>query len=718
MQLIKFKVQGMHSAVDVISIERILKNIDGVDAVEVNIVEAAVKVRYEQQIKEHVFQEAIEKCGYVYIREDDVKQKSAVPVHEKLKKRNILLGCLCAVNILLMLLLHPMAKNFLPLGKNIVLLLTGIYAFSGIIALSTVRKDIADGWKKLINSRPSMDGFVAVGLTIIGIYSIICAGYALAGYSKFISNIYFGPLALIVFFWSLGEYKLAKLQYFDSIDEQLKQDLPKAVQLIKGNELREISSEMVFAGDLIYLAEKDIVPVNGVVVSGEASADESQVNGISIPVVKKAGSEIYAGSRITGGDLSFKVSQLSRPIGRKNKFKAIDLLKYTSESRKAAFFIPAVLVIGVSASFNWLFYTGDINFAMNILAAVLLLTSPCFYKIAVAMPFHKAVKKASGKDIIFRNLPALIDMSNISTVIFGKTGTLTKPDIVIADIQTFNGVNKNAAILLAASLESKTSHPAAEALKNLQSENLLELSSYSYEYGRGVSAVYQNVKVHFGFAQYIENKCSIPPDIKTLGQEQEKAGNIVLYLAAGKFICAMFVLAEEILNTDAKVIDKMHQRGLRTIMLSGDKSMAVERVSKMLNIQKFMTDLTAKEKYDLLRSIKQGGERVAVVSNNLCDKQLSECADISICFHENINELANVVFKKHDLNLLLTAMDISEAVQSNVKSKIFLCLLLNIISLPIACGVLYYFYQLSLEPIHITGILLINSLIILITALF
>lgn len=717
MQLLKFKVQGMHSAVDVISIERILKNIDGVDAVEINIVNSSVKVRHEEQLEITALKEAIEKCGYVFIEEQYFEQVEEKTAHKKLKKKSILLAVLAAVNVLLMVLLYLASKNIFHLEAYLVPAMVAMQAAIGLGMLMLVRREIADGWKKLLNSHPCMDGFVAVGLTVAGLYSIICTGYFLAGFSKFISNIYFAPMSLIICFWSFGEYKLVRLQQLNGSDEKSALEEPIPVQLIKGSELIEITSDMVFADDLIYLTEKDIVPMNGTVVSGEASVDESQVNGISIPVVKRAGAVIYAGSRITGGDLNFKAAAAYQPVGRRNKFGTVDLLSYASESKKAASFIPAVLVIAVTAGFNWLFYTKDINFAMNILVSVLLLSSPCFYKIAVAMPFYKAMRKAADGGICFGSLQALIDAANISTVIFGKTGTLTRPNIIITDIHTFNGVNKNAAICLAASLESRSSHPVAEALKNIQTENLMEFSSLNYAYGRGVSAVYQNVKVHLGFGQYIEKLCSIPAEIRSLAEEQEEAGHIAVYLAAGKYICALFILAEEISAADTGVMEKIHQQGLRTIMLSGDKSIAVERVSKLFGIQKFMTDLTVEEKYDLLKSIKQGGEKVAVISNNLCDRLLSECADISICFYEKINELANIVFKKHDLNLFLETIEISKAMQNRIKSNTFLSMLLCSIFLPLGCGVLYYFSQLTLEPIHLAGLLLINGFIILLTAL-
>ncbi len=713
MKLIVLKIKGMHSVLDVTSIERIVKSVAGVDAADIDIVTARAKIRTADDTDAELLKAAVDRCGYE-ASFDDIEETGKEEILEKSRKNIFLYASVCVVAVVLNVVMFLMSKNFIAYKYDAVTFISVALFLLTLPLIIKMRGFITNGLKDLLYGEPRMYSVIAVACSTAFLYSLFSMANIISGKREFVSGLYFAPICLILFFAYLGEYFKDRIALInDNCCGMEKNECPVKVMLCKNDCTVEVSEDMIFPKDIIFFDSESKIVGDGIVVSGEAVVDESGVNGVSRPVNKSRGSKVFAGSFVINGELYVKIDDIPRSASSKKSNAYINLSDLFSEQKKAAIFIPVIAVITVLTAINWLFYTGNLNFAVNTGLAVLLLASPCFLYIAATVPFLNAAKSGAKKGIIYKSAQAIINAGKISSVLLSKTGTLTKNKFICTHIKTFNGVNEKAAVCLAASLVQNSIHPFSECFRELVSaEDLIECSKVKEDIGKGISALCQNTRIFLGTDEFIKDKCLINGEVRREAELLGSEGNFIVYLAAGRHICALFAVAEEMFEEDSLALKAINDSGLRTIMISGDNSQAGERVAKNLAIQKYIADLSAADKYQLIRSMQQAGEYVALVSNNNCDRKLQSCADISISLGDRLNENANITFLQRDLSLILQTIKISEYMMQKIKSNVKISILLNFLFIPFACGALYYYSGTYLDSLYVTLIILLNAVII------
>lgn len=715
MKLYTLKVKGMRSALDVSNLERLLKNIDGVDAVNINVVNAVVKVRCADETELEAITSVITANGYALYDKDELDTRKKFSGESD---RNIFLHIIIFTGILIAaagLFLHEQ-----KLVKAEINLLKGLAAAEFIlcsVALYSARTYLSEGINELFSGNPRMTSLPVLGCLTGYLYSAVNVYYAFIYSIDFAYHLYFLPVALLLLLHKVGSLWLSSVYNIKSY-EPLKEDRSQdQVLLIKGEEPVEITSDLVLPGDVVSFRCGQTVYAEGTVVAGEAAVDEGAVNGTSMPVLKKKGDTIFFGSVLCGGSINLQVNAVEQSSEYTKQKRDCDLAAVFTNDAKAAVYLPFIMIVAIVACLNWFFYTGNFNESLRIVAVVLLLSAPELIKISVALSVKSALKKSRKQGIFFKTIQALLDTAQASIAVIGKTATLAGRNVVVTDIVTFNGVNEQSAVCLASSLENDSLHPIAMAIKNcITQSSTFDCSNIKYSPGCGVTGVHQRVKVALGTYDYMRKICRIPEYIKQQDDAFAAAGKTVVYLAAQNQICAIFAVAEELHEEDKQGIKKLYELELRTMMVTGDCSTSAERAAKYFQITRFLSELSIKDKCQLLQSLQQGGEKVAVFSENQCDKMLYKYADIGVSMSSVTKGLADVILAKHDFGLFAQAMQLSRSLLLKIKKHLQTMFIFNAVAVIAVLCCLYSFAEIVLHPVLVTAVILLNFLLVIITA--
>lgn len=714
MKLYTLKVKGMRSALDVSSIERLLKKIDGIDAVNINIVNAVVKVRCADEIELETITGVIADNGYSFYEKEEQSAKTQDVSGDK--KHVCLHSIIFAAVLVISVILYLHEYFLLSVNED---LLKGAAAAELILSgfmLYSARKFICDGIKELVSGNPLMSSLPVLGCLTAYIYSAVNVFYACFYNLSFAYNLYFLPVVLLLLMQKTGAAWIDSaynIKCYEPLKEEIFED---KVILVKGDESIEITRDMVLPGDVIHLTCRQTACAEGTVVAGEAAVDECMVNGKSMPVLKKKGETLYYGSVICGGSINLQVLSAEPIYAAEKQVHECDLTSVFNNNDKAAVYLPVIIIAVIVACLNWFFYTGNLNSSCQIAAAVLLISAPELVSMSVAASVKSALKKGRKQGIYFKSIRSMFESAAVSMAVIGKTTTLTK-NIAVTDIVTFNGVNEQSAVCLAASLETESLHPIATAIKNCITQNSsFDCSNVKYSPGCGVKGIHQKVKVALGTYEYMRKICRIPGYIKKQEDEFTAAGKTVVYLAAQNQICALFALSEELNEEDKRGIKSLHDLDIRTMLITGDNGACAERAAKYFQISRFMSELSIKDKCQLIHSLQQGGEKIAVFSENLCDRSLYQYADIGVSMSGTTRNSADIILAKHDFSLFTQGVLLSRRLLQKIQQHLKMLFIFNLATVAAVLCLLYGFADIVLHPLLITAVMLLNFLLVITTS--
>lgn len=721
MRLFTLKIQGMKSVLCVSSVKRAVLSIEGVDAVHIDLTTGIAKIRcYDETVTEDIIKNKIIEVGYSIDAQKNYAAAEPESQEIALRRKSFLLGVIAVIAALASLILY--LRGLLGLNFNLIMTAAVVECCCGLLALYLGKKIVLEGLNNLFSGRPCMESLTAVGVCFALLYSLFSLYGLSSGNDLAAGNIY-AAAATAVLWWSmLGEYLSTKICQPKT---EMETDTLSAMLLSKG-EKYQVTSDMLLEGDVIVVQKGEIIPADGIIEAGNAAVDESDFTGSSIPVLKDKGMEVMAGSYVFGGELTVKVhtAAVSLPKNVEDKKVVSEEKLENSGDKRAALFLPVILIVAVAVSLNWLFYSGSLGLAGKIFTAIMLVTCPCALKAAQSAALLRALQKAAAIGMIHcSGIKPLLLFKELSVIIFGKTGTITDRKIVLTDIVAYNGVKEEAALVLAASLENSSLHPVAGALKDkVAEENLLTCEKMQYHPGEGISAVCQQAKVCFGIAEYVHRSCRIPEAALQQAEKWREEGKTPLFLAAGRTLCAVLAVAEEIPQTSKNIIASLQAEGIRTMMMTGDTKEAALRAASFAGIEKYMGALSPQEKLELVSSISLGGEKVAVVSSchNDCLEECKADLRIAVGCRQSINgknNAADVVLQEGRLESLLQAIQLSKKLAAADRQGILLFYIFTVLLLPFAAGAFYFVVPgLLAQPVYILLAVLVEGLLLLANA--
>ncbi|GIU69427.1 MAG: copper-translocating P-type ATPase [Candidatus Woesearchaeota archaeon] len=730
MKKIDLEIKGMHCASCSTLINRSLSKAEGVKEANVNYATAKAFVLYdESKLSADDLIKIIKSRGYDAIISEgkvDVEKKENEQKEEIKKFRdNFILGLFFAIPAFIIgMILMPLGIMIPNVEFILFLLATPVQFIVG----SDIYRSF---WTALRAGTANMDTLIAIGTTAAYVYSV----YALFFAPQL--GQYFETSAILITFVVLGRYleARAKGKTGEAI-KSLMQLSPKTATVIRNGKELKISVDDVVIGDILIVKPGEKVPVDGIIISGNSSIDESMITGESIPVDKGKGAQVIGGTINKNGSFKFKATKIGENTTLANIIKLIG----EAQGRKApiqrfadtisAYFVPIVLIIAVLTFATWFFIVGkDFKFALLTSVAVLVIACPCALGLATPTAIIVGTGKGAKEGILIKGADSLEIAHKTKYVIFDKTGTITKGTPEVTDIVPIANISKDSLLKIVASIESRSEHPIADAIVRKSKEHRIKLStvkSFKAIPGYGITATLGGKKYLFGNQKLLlNNKIKLDSTIKEQVKYLEEQGKTVMMLASNKII-GLIAVADTIKANASDAVKKLKSMNVDVYMITGDNERTAKAIAEQAGISpsNVFSEVLPENKAEYVKKLQENtnGRRddiknikknvVMMVGDGINDAPALAQADIGIAMGSGTDvamETGNIVLIRNDLNDVPKAIKLSRMTMNKIRQNMFWALFYNVLGIPIAAGVLYPYTGWLLNPIIAGGAMALSS---------
>ena len=694
----EFKISGMHCASCAATIERNLKKLPGVESVSVNFASETAHIEHSHEVSKEKLKETIGKLGYKALESKALEVDHQLE-HEHHAEQQELWKRFKIAFILSIPLLYSMIAGIFGLSMffddKIIAVIQFLLATGVVIAgWNFYHHGFMTVWK---NKTANMDTLVALGTGTAYIYSIFVGIYILLGKAN-ASQLYFEATAMLLTFILLGDYFEARTKgkTGEAIKKLLKLQAKTATVVRNGKEIK-IPIEEVKVGDIVIVKPGEKIPVDGKVISGYSSVDESMVTGESIPVEKKAGDVVIGATINKTGSFKFKAAK----VGSETMLAQIIKLVQEAQASKApiqrladkisSIFVPAVVLMGLFAFFIWWLVLGkDFSFALKIFITVVIISCPCALGLATPTAVMMGTGLAAKHGIIIKSAETLQKARKLNAVVFDKTGTLTKGKPEVTDIIPFKGIEREI-LLYAAIAEKRSEHPLAEAILNkakLLKIKIPEPSKFRAVPGKGISAEYRGKKILLGSRKLVKISKEIDGQIINL----ENEGKTVMILSVNGKPAGLIAIADKLKENSREAVEKLDEMGKEVFMITGDNQRTANAIAKQLGIEQVLAEVLPEDKEKEIKKLQRRGKIVAMVGDGINDAPALAQSDVGIAIGAGTDvaiETGDIILVKNDLRDVVTAIDISNYTLNKIKQNLFWAFFYNSAGIPIAAGILY-----------------------------
>ena len=732
------EIRGMTCAACAQKIQNTINKLDGVTKATANLATQKITVLYAPQtIRLPAIKEAIEKTGFEALdiqrgrtaHEDaDEKQKEIAA----LKTRFIMAGVFTLP--LFYIAMAPMAHLPLPQWIDMAVY-PQRYALAGLFLAISVAgigyRFYTNGFQALIRRSPNMNSLIAIGTGSAILYSLYSTWHIFMGQHAMVDLLYFETAAMIVTLVLLGNLlqAVSKERTNEAIKKLIALAPGTAIILFDGTE-KEIPVEEVETGDIVIVKPGAKIPVDGTVIDGYTSVDESMLTGESMPVEKKAGAPVYAATLNTTGAIQFRAdgigsdTALARIIQLVEDAQGSKAPIATMADRVSGVFVPVVCTVAILTGLAWFFGTGgDVKFGLTVFISVLIIACPCALGLATPTSIMVGIGKGAENGILIKGGEALEMAHQISTVIFDKTGTVTEGKPAVTDILTIDGWSEQNLLQIAASAEMASEHPLGNAIVTKAREKGLELlktESFISITGRGIEAVVGNRAVLAGNASLMRER-GISLSLLEAGSDGlANEGKTPMYVAIDGSLAGIIAVADVLKTSSRAAIESLKKMGIEVAMITGDSRRTAEAVAKEAGIDRVLAEVLPEDKADEVRKLQSQNLKVAMVGDGINDAPALVQADIGIAIGSGTDvavESAGIVLMRSDLGDVPTAIRLSKATVRNIRQNLFWAFAYNVVCIPVAAGALYLFGGPLLNPMIAAAAMSLSSVSVLANAL-
>lgn len=606
------------------------------------------------------------------------------------------------------------------------------------------RSYFTGGFKSLIHGAPTMDALIAIGASASVAWSVyamfvmadqLAVGDVHAAAATAMDNLYFESAGTILSLVTVGKYleTRAKSKTGGAIEKLI--DLaPKTACVVDqdGSE-STVAAEAILPGQVIRVRPGESVPVDGVVLEGASSIDESALTGESIPVEKNPGDTVSAATINRTGTFTFRATRVGADTSLAKIIQLVEDANATKApiarlaDKVAGVFVPVVLAIAAATFAAWMIFTGDVNEALTAAVAVVVISCPCALGLATPVAIMVGTGKGAEMGVLFKNAEALENLRGVGTVVLDKTGTITAGAPSVTDVLPATGpdgapvMTEKALMKLAAALEKGSEHPLAEAIMARADQMGIaarRVEDFQALPGRGVTA-------REGANQVAAGNDRLMAD---LGIEVDQAvresfaheGKTPLFFAKNGRLVGTIAVADEVKPTSAQAIASLDRLGIKTVMLTGDNALTAQAIAKRVGVARVVADVLPADKERLVRELQDAGERVAMVGDGINDSPALARADVGLAIGAGADvakEGADVVLMHSDLMDVPRAIELSRAVIRNIKQDLFWALFYNSLGIPLAAGVFFPILGWQLSPMFGAAAMSLSSLFVVGNAL-
>lgn len=734
MQKEQFDITGMTCSACSARIEKSVGKLPGIKEVSVNLLKNSMVASYDESVLDTAgIVQAVEKAGYGAFPKApaQIKSRTASPAAKpevstaqaeyKQMKQRLLLSALFTIPLFYISMGHMMnwpLPGFLLGMENAI-----TFAFTQFLLLIPVAfinfKYYRMGFKTLFHGSPNMDSLIAIGSSaaiIYGIYAIYKIGIGfghgdMAAVHSFMMDLYFESAGMILTLITLGKTleARAKGKTSDAITK-LMNLAPKTATVERDGQELQIPVEEVQLGETLIVKAGESVPVDGTVMEGFASIDESALTGESIPVEKHIGDKVIGATTSKSGYFKMQATK----VGDDTTLAQIVRLVDEATSSKAPIakladkvsgvFVPVVIGISLIAVITWLLLGYGFEFALSIGISILVISCPCALGLATPTAIMVGTGKGAASGILIKSAEALETAHNINTVVLDKTGTITQGTPVVTDLLCKAGIQQRELLQIAASLEKLSEHPLADAIvaeADKEKLTLLPVREFSQIPGQGIVGKIGNDLCFAGNRRLLNNNQIEGGHLLQLGEEMAMDGKTPLFFARGGELIGVIAVADVVKPTSKQAVQELSQLGLEVVMLTGDNAKTAEAIRRQVGVDRVVAEVFPQDKEKEIRRLQREGKKVAMVGDGINDAPALARADVGIAIGAGTDiaiESADIVLMKSDLLDVSTAVQLSKAVIRNIKQNLFWAFIYNIIGIPVAAGLFYLSFGLKLNP--------------------
>lgn len=764
----RFDVTGMTCSACSSHVEKSVGKLTGVENVSVNLLTNSMQVEFdENKLDTAGIIKAVEDAGYgAAVNDEHAKSGaktsgqsgsqennglSAVEQNVKNMKKRLIVSLIFWIPLMYVSMGHmiyqwlnipmpPFTMNFLHGNENAI-----TYAFTQFLLLLPIlianQKYFKNGFKTLWHRSPNMDSLIAIGAgaaILYGIFAIYRIGYAMGHgdmmvVHQYAHDLYFESAGTILTLITIGKYleTKSKGKTSEAITKLLNL-APKTVTAVRDGVEQVVDAADVEKGEIFLVKPGESVAVDGIVLEGKSSFDESAITGESIPVPKQEGDTIVSASINKSGLIRAKATK----VGEDTTIAQIIRLVEEASSSKAPIakmadkiagvFVPAVITIALITGVIWLISGATFEFAMSTAIAVLVISCPCALGLATPVAIMVGTGKGAENGILIKSGDALETAHQIDTVVLDKTGTITQGKPVVTDIICAAGKNadKTQLLQIAGSLEKGSEHPLAEAIVNYCLTNNISLekvTDFNALFGKGIEGTMSGTHYYAGNEKMMEEKgISLSTEQKNQIQALAKQGRTPLLFADEKQFLGIVAVADVVKPTSKEAVQKFRDYGIHVIMLTGDNEVTAQAIKEQVGIDEVVAGVLPTQKEEKISALKQAGHKVAMIGDGVNDAPALASADVGIAIGAGTDvaiESADIVLMKNDLLDAVGAVKLSKAVIRNIKENLFWAFFYNSIGIPLAAGVLYPLFQIKLNPMFGAAAMSLSSVCVVSNAL-
>lgn len=730
-----FTVTGMTCAACSSRVEKVTRAVPGVTQADVNLLAGTMQAEVADRSVVAAIESAVEKAGYhAFLPEE--KKNDPKPQEDPMKemKTRIIGSAVCLVVLMYFTMGHmaglPVPGWYHGVENAMVAGLLQLFLTLPVVYLNRVY--YFRGLKALYNRAPNMDSLIAVGslaALLYGIAALFRMAYGLGHgdlelVKHYLHNLYFESAATILTLITLGKFleARAKGKTGDAIRSLM--DLsPKTATVRRDGAEVTVPVEQVKVGDTVIVRSGGAIAVDGTVLSGRASVDQSALTGESVPVEKEPGDTVCAATINTQGYLEFRADKVGQDT---TLAQIIHMVEQAGGSKApiarladkiAGVFVPVVMAIAAVTFCVWMLLGYGLEFSLNCAVSVLVISCPCALGLATPVAIMVGTGRGAQMGVLFKNAQALENLHRVDTVVLDKTGTLTTGKPEVTDILP-GALAEGELLRLAAGLEAPSEHPFAKAiLEKYGSNPVPEITDFETIPGRGVSAVIDGARCFGGNAQLMKEQGIAVPELPELASQ----GKTPLYFGSAEKGYLGAIAAADVLKPDsAEAVHALQAQGLQVVMLTGDNALTAQVIAKKAGISRVIADVLPGDKAGAVQSLQKEGHNVLMVGDGINDAPALMSADVGMAVGAGTDiaiDAADVVLMRGDLEAVSSAIALSRATIRNIRQNLFWAFFYNTLGIPIAAGVLYLPFGLQLSPMLGSAAMSFSSVFVVTNAL-
>ena len=729
----KFVVTGMTCAACAAHVEKAANGVPGVENAAVNLMLGTLVCDHGPEVDSSAIVAAVTAAGYGAAPESEARRdiRKEQDVAAKAMGRRLLWSVVCLIPLFYLSMGHMMGLPVPAFMHHQPLLAAFVLLALTMPILILNRSYFTVGFSRLLQGSPNMDSLVALGAAAGLVYSLIEMVLLATGQVEGMPDLYFESAGMILALVTVGKYleERSKGKTTGAITALLALAPASAVVRRNGQEIT-VPTEDIQVGETVIVRQGGRIPVDGTVLKGGGTVDESALTGESMPVEKAEGDKAASATILTGGYLELRADR----VGSDTTLAQIIQLMEQAASGKApisrladkisAVFVPVVIAIAVLAAALWAIVGGmGVRFCLSIGIAVLVISCPCALGLATPVAITVATGKAAEKGVLVKSAASLELMGRIDTVVLDKTGTVTEGKPRVTDLLCAPGVDEDTLLAAAASLEKISEHPLAGAIvaeAEQRGLTLREVADFTAVAGGGVTATVEGVTVCAGNAGYM---AAVSVDVSAVEQQAEALaadGKTPLYIAAGGRLLGVIAVADVVKPDSTAAIAALRRGGCQVVLLTGDNRRTAEAIARQVGVDRVIAQVLPQDKAQCVADLQKEGRKVAMVGDGINDAPALVTADVGLAIGAGTDvaiESADIVLMRSSLMDIVDATELSRATLRNIQQNLFWAFFYNTVGIPVAAGVLYPAFGITLNPMIAAAAMSLSSVCVVSNAL-